>query len=230
MNARFVHDSDPVLLVGGGKHRKRGFEQGRPFVRKIVAADSGADWLVKHDITPEMVIGDFDSISPKVRFKLGPSRALLVNEQDTTDFEKCLSRIEAPLVIGVGFVGGRVDHQLASYHGLIRHADTRCILVGPQDLAFLAPRKLEIELPVGSRFSLFPFGAMHAQSQGLVWPVDAVDFAPGQEIGTSNEVSGPVVLQCDAPKMLVILPLSALAAAVGALDGAGEPWPARKEA
>lgn len=230
MNPRIVHDLEPVLLVGGGKHRKRGFEQGRPFARKIMAADSGADWLVKHNIMPDMVIGDFDSISSEVRASLGPSRALLVNEQDTTDFEKCLSRIKAPLVIGVGFVGGRVDHQLASYHGLMRHAETRCILVGPQDVTFLAPPELALDLPEGSRFSLFPLGPVRAQSEGLFWPVDAVDFAPGQEIGTSNKVSGPVVLKCDTPAMLVILPLPALAAVVAALGASGAPWPARKPA
>ncbi len=230
MNPHIVHDSEPVLLVGGGKHRKQGFEQGRPFARKIVAADSGADWLVKHNITPDMVIGDFDSISPAVRTKLGPSRALLVNEQDTTDFEKCLSRIIAPLVIGVGFVGGRVDHQLASYHGLLRHAGTRCLLIGPQDVTFLAPPSLALDLPVGSRFSLFPMGPVRARSKGLVWPVDEVAFAPGGQIGTSNEVSGPVTLSCDAPALLVILPLQALDSVVAALRGAGAPWPARKTA
>ena len=230
MNPRIVHSLEPVLLVGGGKHRKMAFEHARSFVGKIVAADSGADWLVKHNIMPDRGIGDFDSISPAVQARLGPSRAFLVNEQDTTDFEKCLSRIEAPLVVGIGFAGGRVDHQLASYHGLMRHTRKRCILIGPQDLAFLAPPKLEIDLPEGTRFSLFPLGPVRARSKGLAWPVDAVDFAPGREIGTSNEVSGPVELTCNAPAMLVILPVSALAAVVAHLGGADGLWPARKEA
>ncbi len=228
MNPSIVHALEPVLLVGGGKHRKKGFARAKVFTKKTVAADGGADWLVKHNITPDMVIGDFDSISSKVRSKLSPTRAILVNEQDTTDFEKCLSRIEAPLVIGVGFVGGRVDHQLASYHGLMRAPDRRCILVGPRDITFLAPPELSLDLARGSLFSLFPMGEMRARSAGLRWPVDDVMFAPGQAIGTSNEVLGPVSLSCSKPEMLVIVPLAALEAVVKGLLDADAGWPAHR--
>ncbi|MBU2980849.1 thiamine diphosphokinase [Lentibacter algarum] len=223
-----VHDSEPVLLVGGGKHRKKAFELAHEYSRKLVAADSGANWLVKHNHMPDMVIGDFDSISSAVKAKIDPSRTFLVSRQDDTDFEKCLSRISAPLVLGVGFTGGRIDHQLAAYHGLMRFAAQRCILIGAHDIAFLAPAEARFDLPVGMRFSLYPLAPLQARSKGLRWPLDGLTLAAGALIGTSNEVSGPVTLSCDVAAGLVILPLSALPAAVAGLRAAGGAWPARQ--
>jgi thiamine pyrophosphokinase len=46
-------------------------------------------------------------------------------EQDTTDFEKCLYSVAAPLLLGVGFLGGRADHHLAAMNVLVRYADRR---------------------------------------------------------------------------------------------------------
>ena len=45
-----------------------------------------------------------------------------VGEQETTDLEKCLYSVEAPLFLGVGFLGGRVDHQLAAMNALVKYA------------------------------------------------------------------------------------------------------------
>ena len=53
--------------------------------------------------------------------------------------------------------------------------------------------------------------------EGLRWPLQGLDFAPDGMIGTSNEVSGPVELRFSAQKMLVILPIKSLAAALSGL-------------
>jgi thiamine pyrophosphokinase len=68
---------------------------------------------------------------------------------------------------------------------------------------------------------------VRCSSTGLRWPTDGLDFAPGQVIGTSNEVAGPVHLQADSPAMLVILPANVLAETVRALLAAPAQWPVR---
>ena len=60
---------------------------------------------------------------------------------------------------------------------------------------------------------------MTGRSQGLRWPIDGLDFAPSGRIGTSNEVTGPVVLVFDGPGMLVITPREALEQVSAALAG-----------
>src|SRR5690606_25526224 len=94
-----------------------------------------------------------------------------------------------------------------------------CILIGAVDICFAAPPELRLDLPPGSRLSLFPMARIRGRSEGLQWPIDEVRFAPAGEIGTSNAVTGPVHLSFDAPGMLVILPRAGLPAAMAALDG-----------
>ena len=231
-----VHDSRPVVLVGGAKVKKLLLRAAIVHGRKTVAADGAAEILVNRGILPDAVIGDFDSLPDTVRQGLPPERCHRIEEQDSTDFEKCLARIDAPLVIAVGFSGGRLDHQLAVLHAMMRLADRPCLLLGPRDVVFLAPPRLQIKLPTGSRVSLFPMAPVAARSKGLVWPIEGLDFAPGQQIGTSNRVIGrkhdrddvPVQITTDSPAMMVILPAARFDAACQALcDPAMARWAVR---
>lgn len=186
----------------------------------VVAADGGADTALLHGLAPDAVIGDFDSISESARDVIPSTHQHPITEQDSTDFDKCLGNIHAPLIIGVGFSGARLDHQLAAFNTLVRHPARRCILLGEADLAFLCPPSLRLELPLGIPLSLFPMGAVEGLSDGLQWPIAGLNFAPDGRVGTSNRVTGPVFLQMTAPKMLVILPHDTLEQVAAALlDG-----------
>lgn len=233
MISPIVHDTSPVLLVGGGKHRKSALTQlcgllgapGKGACAQLVAADSGADFLLRRGLVPDWVIGDLDSISAAALTKLSAARIHKVNEQESTDFEKCLSRIAAPLVLGAGFLGGRLDHTLAAFHTLAALAERRCILIGARDIVFLAPPEITLALAPGTRVSLFPLGPVQATARGLRWPVEALDFDPLQQIGTSNSALGPVRLSCAAARLLVILPRSALGPALAGFSGCAAGWP-----
>jgi thiamine pyrophosphokinase len=206
MNEAIVDSLDGVTLVGGGPVGAALLAKARRLAPRLVAADSGADRLLRLGAEPEAVIGDMDSISPSARARL-EGRVFPVAEQDTTDFDKALRLISAPFVLGLGFSGARVDHGLAVLNTLVRHPDRRCFILGSQDVTFLCPPQLSLRLPRRTRLSLFPMGPVTGRSRGLRWPIDGIDFAPDGMIGTSNEVSGPVELQMDAARMLVILPI-----------------------
>lgn len=228
MSGGIVHDSAPVTLVGGGKVKKSLLRAAIVHGPKVVAADGGVKAVLAEGLMPEAVIGDLDSIRDRDRAQVPAERVHHVAEQDSTDFGKCLARIEAPLVLGVGFLGGRLDHQLAVLHGLMRFADRPCLLIGARDVVFLAPPEVRLDLPPGSRVSLFPMGAVTARSEGLRWPLDGIGFAPGRRIGTSNAVTGPVWIVTDRPEMLVILPAGRMPEAVAALcDETAPRWPSR---
>jgi len=156
------------------------------------------------------VIGDLDSISAPARAQLG-DRLFLIEEQYSTDFDKALRSVAAPFVLGLGFAGERLDHQLAVLSGLVAHADRRVLILSGRDVTFVAPKSLRLKLKPGSRLSLFPMGEVRGESRGLEWPIDGIGFAPDRRIGTSNRVVSPEVeLRFDAQKMLVILPLAAV--------------------
>ncbi|MDZ4312601.1 MAG: thiamine diphosphokinase [Cypionkella sp.] len=205
-----------VTLAGGGPFGKAQLTRAVRFAPRIVGADGGADRLLALGVEPEAVVGDMDSISAGARARLA-GRLFPIAEQITTDFDKALRSIKAPFVLGIGFAGARLDHGLAVLNALVRAPEQRCLVLSPQDVIFLAPLQMRLDLPLGSRFSLFPMAQVTGESEGLRWPLQGLDFAPDQMIGTSNEVSGPVELRFSARKMLVILPIKSLTAALSGL-------------
>ena len=221
MNDVIVQSTAGVTLAGGGGFSLKMLQSALAQAPRLVAADGGADQLLRLGHEPEAVIGDLDSVSNAARDRLA-GRLFPIREQTTTDFDKALRSIAAPFVLGIGFLGGRLDHQLAVLNGLARHPDRRCLLMGARDVTFLAPATLTLRLPPGSRLSLYPMGPVSGTSTGLRWPLQDLAFDPMALIGTSNEVAAPEVhLTFDAPRMLVILPRSAMAAALDAFATTG---------
>ncbi|MFD1912245.1 thiamine diphosphokinase [Halodurantibacterium flavum] len=205
-----------VTLVGGGSLHHSHLPDALAIAPCLVAADGGADAAMLAGLRPEAVIGDFDSISPAAQEAFADVLHH-VTEQESTDFDKCLRLVEAPFYLALGFLGERLDHTLAAFTSLVTYRDRRCILVGERDICFLAPERLNLSLPEGTRLSLYPMGAVRGEGSGLRWPIAGLDFAPDGRIGTSNMVTGPVALRFDAPRMLVILPRGCLRAALRAL-------------
>ena len=216
MEAMIVQSQAGVTLAGGGRFSAGLLARARDWAPRLVAADGGADRLLALGAMPEAVIGDFDSVSVRAQSQLA-GRLFPIREQTTTDFDKALRSIEAPFVLGLGFAGQRLDHGLAVLNALVGHPGQRCLILSATDVVFLAPLQFQLDLPHGSRISLFPMGPVTGQSEGLRWPIQGLDFAPDGMIGTSNSVTGPVRLSFSTRRMLVILPLVALPAALHGL-------------
>ena len=221
MNSPIVQSTHGVTLAGGGPFSARDLKLALKRAPVAVAADSGADRLLRFGVIPEAVIGDMDSISAQARAEIPVERQHLVAEQVTTDFDKALRLIKAPLVLALGFAGARLDHGLAAVTTLIARSEQPCILIGPQDVAFAAPPRLDLALKPGEPLSLFPMAAVTGRSEGLEWPIAGISFAPDGMIGTSNRVvASRVMLEFDRRGMLVILPRRRLDAAIRALRAA----------
>ncbi len=220
-----VHALEPITLVGAGRVGTGDIALARRLAPRVVAADGGAHACVDAGVLPERVIGDMDSGEDLAARGIGPERILRIDEQDSTDFDKALRHIAAPLVIGVGFTGARIDHELACYNALVRHAARRCLLVGGEDIVFLAPPRIALPLAAGTRVSLFPMAPVTGRSEGLRWPIAGLDFAPDGQVGTSNAAEGPVVLEMAAAKMLVMVPRACLDLVVAALLSSDPGWP-----
>lgn len=226
MISKIVHKLEPITLVGGGDVSDPAFEQALQHAPSLVAADGGAQAILQRGKMPEAVIGDMDSLSGDLKASLSKSLLHEVTEQDSTDFEKCLMRIAAPLIIGIGFLGGRIDHQLAAFHALVRFPNQPCVLLGDEELVFLCPPKLDLPLVAGTPVSLFPMQAVTAQGLGLTWSFEQLDLAPGVRIGTSNRAEGAISLSATEAALLCILPAECLEAVVTALRAQRDLWPA----
>ena len=219
MNGVIVQSQAGITLVGGGPVSPSLFRMAIQRAPRIVAADGGADRCLAHGFEPEVVIGDMDSVSADARTRLGEARFHPIAEQDSTDFDKVLRSVDAPFMIGVGFLGARVDHTLAVFNVLAQRPEV-CLLLGAQDVVFQAPvgRWITLQMRAGERFSLFPMMSVTGQSKGLDWPIGGLTLSPGGQTSTSNRVTrGDVQVQADGPGLLVIVPRTRLDAVLRGL-------------
>jgi thiamine pyrophosphokinase len=217
-----VRAVDAITLVGGGDVGADDLEVALRHAPVLVAADGGAAPAVRAGQIPQAVLGDMDSLEPEIGRHIPADRFHPIADQHSTDFDKALRSVSASFVLGVGFMGRRVDHQLANFNVLVRRAERRCVLIGAHDVVLAAPPEIALDLAPGSRVSLFPLARVGGTSRGLHWPIDGLEMAPSGVIGTSNRVaeghSGKVELAFSSPGMLIILPREALGAVLSTLQ------------
>ena len=207
-----------VTLVGGGEIGADDIALALALAPILHAADSGAGAALAAGHMPDLVVGDFDSIAPADASRIPPARRHHVAEQDSTDFEKALGLARAPFVIAVGFLGERVDHQLAVLNTLVRHVGPPVVVLGRRDVIFHLPSRVTLPLEPGERVSLFPLAQVRARSTGLEWPLDGLTLAPDGRVGTSNRATGEVTVDPDAPGLLCLLERGRLGDVVAALS------------
>lgn len=180
----------------------------------LYCADGGANTAVAMGLAPVSVLGDLDSITDDTRARLS-CPVIHVADQDSTDFEKVLARVEEDILLCMGFLGERLDHSLAAMNALSKFPQKRAVLVGEKDICFLSPPEIEIKAQEGDRVSLFPMRESQAKSRGLHWPLDPHVFHPHKQTATSNRATGDAVhLYEVSGAMLVILPLRYLESVV----------------
>ncbi len=181
------------------------------FAPYVVAADGGANYAHAHKIPVKHIVGDFDSLTNFQIWQDKGVNLVHLDEQESTDFEKCLYTVEADLYLCVGFLGRRLDHSLACLRSLVAYREKRAILIGDGDVTFRCPDEFEIEMAAGDPVSLFPMGEVAGiGSDGLRWPIEGLNFSPSGQIGTSNAaLGGPMRVKIAGP-MLMILPVKYL--------------------
>lgn len=228
MKNSIVSHSEPIVLVGGGPVDGDGISAVLQEGYGLVACDGGAGHVLVAGLEGRLqaVIGDMDSLAAADRARLGAAPVHAIAEQDTTDFDKALRSIDAPLVLALGFWGGRADHTLAALSTLLTHADRPCVMVAGGDIVLLAPPRIALDLEQGARVSIWPFLPVAGRSEGLDWPIDGLDLRPDGRLGTSNRATGGrVEISFAAPGALLVLGRERLGPVTAALADAPR-WPA----
>ena len=204
--------STPAILIGAAPTDLAGIEHCIP-EWPVFAADGGVHTALANRLNPRAVIGDMDSVGALEQLDPTIERIHQTGQHDT-DFEKCLNLIHAPLIVGFGFLGARHDHMLAALDTLARLSESRpIILVGKDDVMMRVRGDCQFNLPIDTRFSLWPLGRQNfIQSQGLAWPVDSLTMEIGKQGGTSNRVIAKKVNLKAGPGdgYMVILPADCL--------------------
>ncbi len=190
-------------LLGGGVVHARDIAEIGKSVWSLFCADAGYFTALKYKLEVSGVIGDLDSVGDIHGAEFPVVQDL---DQDTTDLEKSLSAIQAPHILCYGFLGGRLDHSMAAFNAIAKTPKS-AFLIDDQDACAICPAHLDLTLPVGTRFSIFPLTSVQARSKGLKWNVDGLALSPTGIVSTSNCSTEPRV-QCwiDQGAAIVIFP------------------------
>jgi thiamine pyrophosphokinase len=185
----------------------------------VVAADRGAATAFAFGYTPDVVVGDLDSIDASTLADL-KTRGVPIEthsrDKDATDgqlaVERALRELDEPSGLWlIGFLGGpRLDQALANVLLLLRlrgspaHAT---LLDERNELVLVRPgRQHTWRAEPGEVISLMPLGedADGVRTVGLRWPLDGDRLIPGDTRGVSNEaVSDAVGVSVERGLLLV---------------------------
>ena len=170
----------------------------------VIAADAGADRLLKFNIIPDCIIGDLDSVSDKTMTKL--EEWIITNKDiQKTDLEKAVDyAIEkgATDIQIVGWSGGRIDHTLAAL-GLA--FNSKISLIDEQFTVQAITNLKTIQGAESTLFSLIAMPEARISVTGARWNLQHEKLSMGGR-GVHNEI-GPtrtVTIDCHSGNLLLI--------------------------
>ena len=191
-----------ALIVGNRPLSSKVIELAKD--KLVVAADAGADRLLKYNIMPDAVIGDLDSISDKTSTKL--EEWIVANKNiQKTDLEKAVEHAfkkGATEIQIIGWSGGRIDHTLGAL-GLA--FDSRISLIDEQFTIEAVKDLKTIEDKENTIFSLIAVPEARISVTGARWNLEHEKLSMGGR-GIHNEIgpSGKVNIKCHSGKLLLI--------------------------
>ena len=190
----------------------------REFLRPddfIICADGGTHHALGLNLTPNLVIGDMDSIQKdqwQELQKTGVAVEIFPRDKNETDLELAITRaieLEPREIVIVAALGGRLDQMLGNI------ALLTSLQVAPFDVRlddgveemFICRNQVQVHGRNGDIVSLIPWGnpVNGVQTQKLKWPLNNETLHPDKTRGISNEMlSDTATIQISSGKLIVI--------------------------
>ncbi|MEZ4590056.1 MAG: thiamine diphosphokinase [Chloroflexota bacterium] len=186
-----------------------------PQATAVWAADGGSKHLFRLSRLPDRVIGDMDSLEPKIQTWLTENQVHFDQhppEKDETDLELALLLAAAQPDAEIwlfGLLGGRLDQMLANIFLLTHPAlvGKTVQLITPTERAWLVRQHTDIVGQVGDLVSLIPLvgDAQGVTATGFQWPLQNETLHVGQARGVSNRLTaGKATVQVESGILLCI--------------------------
>lgn len=186
-----------AVIIAHGFYSKEALKREVEDANLVICSDGGSIYAYKEGIVPDLIVGDFDSISKEVynHFKLlGTEFYEFPKDKDYTDTELCIDcAIDrgAKIITIVSGLGSRIDHSLINIGLLykILKSKLKGYIATDDAYIYLCDDKIKLEGKKGDTLSLIPL-TMEVNgivTAGLKYPLDNGSISIGQSIGVSNE-------------------------------------------
>lgn len=156
----------------------------------VVCCDGAANEYIARGHTPDIIIGDGDSLSPDNKIRFAPI-ILQIADQETNDQTKAVQYLQSKgykKIAIVGATGKREDHTLGNISLLIDYMKSGIEVRTFTDYGVFIPVKdsQTFASHAGQQVSILNFGAKGLKGEGLVYPLS--DFSNWWQ-GTLNEAT-----------------------------------------
>ena len=163
----------------------------------IISVDGGAGHLRKLGVTPDILLGDFDSAHKEdIDYFLaqGIKADQFPAEKDMTDselaIEKALEKGASEIIL-IGAVGTRFDHSIANVFLLKKLVDKKinACIIDEHNHLYMFDRSFSIQRINGYKLSLIPITekVTGVSTQGLKYVLNNATMELGTSWGVSNE-------------------------------------------
>ncbi|GBE30313.1 thiamine pyrophosphokinase [bacterium BMS3Bbin04] len=204
-----------ALIVLNGE-----IEPALPLVKRedyqlIIAVDGAINTLLDQGWTPDVLLGDFDSVSDLAMQVALEAEVKVIHtpDQDFTDFEKALRLPEIQDVTDIdliGHSGRRLDHTLGSLYAAISLADRfKFRLIDPAGTGYLVPggEMLPLKDQVDNLCSVLGLVPSIVSLDGFQWPLQDAEIGGLNKQSISNIiVSENARIRVTKGAVLVYLP------------------------
>lgn len=202
-----------TLLLGGDLTRTPALDAQIAGTR-VIAADSGMRHAAVLGVTPELWVGDFDSVpQAMIAANAQVPRRVYPSDKDMTDGELAIAAaIEAgagTLILAGAFGGERPDHMFLHLTQALqlcaRGIDVRLTSGAQEGLPLANGRRHAFDYPQGMVFSILAFSELSGLTvEGAKWPLDAVEVAFGSSLTLSNAVAGDLAVTLERGRALLV--------------------------
>jgi len=208
------------LIVSGGSLNKEFVTKvvGQGRYDRILAADSGMNALYAAAVTPDIIIGDFDSADEKILAFFQQNKAIdfctLNPEKDDTDTEFAIResiRRGADSITIIGGTGTRLDHVLGniSLLGIGLEEGVRMELLDAHNRICMIDHSVTLKKKeqYGNYLSLIPYNGnvTGVTLKGLKYPLHDYTMGGFNSLGISNEiVDDEASIELTSGQLLVI--------------------------
>jgi thiamine pyrophosphokinase len=198
-----------LILANGKPPGKQLFKKFLAASDWFICADGGANTAARFGCTPNLIIGDLDSIKQETLSIFNLVQVKKVKDQNSTDLEKALTAAIGAAykeIYVFGATGGRLDHAIGNLSALAKFSRKAHItFIDNLGTYRSVHRSQEFNLPIGTLISLLPLSRCTGiATQGLQWNLNNESLELGIRESTSNMiVSSPASIKLNNGTLII---------------------------
>lgn len=187
-----------ILLVGSSQLCDHQLKYYAKEASHTIAVDGGLNHFIRVGITPQEIMGDFDSYQGD----LPQGVQIFPKEKDFSDLEAALKKVGDKEAVLLGVTGGRLDHFLSAVNLLKNRENLR--IIDEQNELFYRRERFFLKKREGY-FSLFPDCPTRICIQGAKYELHDRWVTGRDSLLLSNEWMDDVEISIENGGVLVVL-------------------------